>query len=424
MSSTLNDCFAEHHQLMPAGEALERLRAKVSPLTGTELCSLSQAKGRILAADLVNPAQIPPFNNAAVDGYAFRGEDLEPGKDSTLAISAYITAGGELPTALQAGTAARIFTGAPLPAGADTVIMQEDVCNKGTPPASGFVTLPGGLKTGTNWRPAGEDMQAGQSVLPSGHRLRPQDIGCAAAMGHANLLVYKPLKVAIFSTGNEIHDPGQPLSEGGIYDVNRFMLMTQVRQTGAQVSDLGILPDDRDQTLAALGLAAETHDVILTSGGVSTGDKDHIALAIKQLGDINFWRLAIKPGRPLAFGNIKGSPLIGFPGNPVATGVCFMRFGFPLLCALAGQSWPEPLQLSLPAAFSLNKKKGRREWLRATLKSDHNGHTIVDRHPKQGSGILTSLVDADGLVEVGEDTCIIEPGDPVQFLPFSQFNVA
>ncbi len=423
MQPTLNDCFAAHHQLMPAEDALAQLRKHVRVSAGTEDCELSSAKGRILAEDLISPSAIPPFNNAAVDGYAFDANALKNNQDTTLPISAYITAGDPLPASLLAGTAVRIFTGAPLPEGANTVIMQEDV---ETPAGdnTNVVTIPSGLKTGTNWRPAGEDMQAGQCVLPKGHRLRPQDIGCAAAMGHASLRVYKTLKVAIFSTGNEIQNPGTALCEGGIYDVNRFMLATQVRQTGATVTDLGILPDDLESTVDALSLAATTHDIILTSGGVSTGDKDHISTAIEQLGEISFWRLAIKPGRPLAFGNIQGCPLIGFPGNPVATGVCFMRFGFPLVCALAGQTWPEPIQLTLPAAFSLNKKPGRTEWLRAKLKTDHNGQTLVDRHAKQGSGILTSLVEADGLIELGESVEHIETGDPVLFLPFSQFNVA
>jgi len=419
MATTLNDCFAEHHKLLPAEEALARLRASVTPVVGCEEVSLANAKGRILAQNLVSPSNVPPFNNAAVDGYAFNSQDLSANIDTTLPISAYIAAGGETPDPLQAGSAARIFTGAPLPAGADTVIMQEDVTADELK-----VSIPQHTKTGINWRPAGEDMSAGETVLLAGHRLRPQDIGCAAAMGYAKLGVFKRLKVAVFSSGNEIYEPGQTPPEGGIFDVNRYMLMTQVRQTGAEVSDLGILPDTLDDTVAALDQAAQNHDLILSSGGVSTGDKDHIAHAINQLGQIHFWRLAIKPGRPLAFGHIADTALIGFPGNPVATGVCFMRFGFPLLCALSGQTWPEPVKLTLPAAFSLSKKAGRTEWLRANLQVDKSGHSRVDKHPRQGSGILTSLVGADGLVELSESTTRIEIGDAVSFLPFSQFNVA
>ena len=419
MSVALNDCFAAHHKLLPAEEALARLRASVSPVVDREYTPLTDAKGRILAQDLVSPCDIPPFNNAAVDGYAFNGRDLKINTDTSLTISAYIAAGDKTPLALQAGTAVRIFTGAPLPEGADTVIMQEDVSA-----TEQSVSIPQQTTTGINWRPAGEDMHAGETILRAGHRLRPQDIGCAAAMGYAELSVFKRLKVAVFSTGNEIYNPGQPLPEGGIYDVNRYMLMTQVRQTGAEVSDLGILPDNLDDTVAALSQAAREHDLILSSGGVSTGDKDHIGHAIEQLGSIHFWRLAIKPGRPLAFGHIADTALVGFPGNPVATGVCFMRFGFPLLCALAGQTWPEPVKITLPAAFSLNKKAGRTEWLRANLQVDKNGHTRVDKHPRQGSGILTSLVGADGLIEVSENTTHIAIGDAVSFLPFSQFNVA
>ncbi len=424
MTKTLNDCFADHQNLTPAKEALAQLRENVQVVVGTEPCPLASAKGRILAEDLSAPRAIPPFNNAAVDGYAFDSKGLNLDLENTLNITQVIYAGDHSPLAMQAGACARIFTGAPLPEGADTVVMQEDICGGEAPPIKGSITLPAGLKGGSNWRPLGEDMKEGQVVLRKGQRLKPQDIGGAAAMGYAEVEVYAPLKVALFSTGNEIQNPGTPLKEGHIYDVNRFMLMSQLAQMGAEVSDLGILPDDFKGTCEALTQAASSHHAILSSGGVSTGDKDQVALAIAQLGQINFWRLAIKPGRPLAFGHINNTPLIGFPGNPVATGVCFMRFGFPLLCAMAGQNWPEPVVLTLPSAFSLKKKAGRTEWLRAQLQSDDNGVVSVNRHPKQGSGILSSLIEADGLIEAPEDLTNIEPGDPLQFLPFSQFNLA
>jgi molybdopterin molybdotransferase len=424
MNTSLNDCFAEHHQLMPAKEALAQLRESVQVVVTTERCDLANAKGRILARDLSSPRAIPAFNNAAVDGYAFNSNDLNLKVENTLNITQIIYAGDNTPAPMKMGEAARIFTGAPLPEGADTVIMQEDICAQGTPPSEGRVTLPAGIEGGCNWRPQGEDMQQGQLILRKGQRLKPQDIGGAAAMGFAEIDVYAPLKVALFSTGNEIQDPGSALKEGHIYDVNRYMLMSQLAQMGAEVSDLGILPDDFEGTCEALSQAAESHHAILSSGGVSTGDKDQVALAIKHLGRINFWRLAIKPGRPLAFGHINNTPLIGFPGNPVAAGVCFMRFGFPLLCAMAGQNWPEPVTLTLPSAFTLKKKAGRTEWLRAQLQHEDNGQVSVNRHPKQGSGILSSLIEADGLIEAPEDLVDIKPGDPLTFLPFSQFNLA
>jgi len=418
--SSLNDCFASQHKLLPAQSALEILRSNANTVVAVETLTLADAHGRVLAEALTSPRNIPAFNNAAVDGYAFCAAELDLDQSNTLKVSAYIAA-GDCPSQLIAGTAARIFTGAPLPAGADTVVMQEDVV---TCESSASVELPSGLKAGSNWRPAGEDMALGTQVLAAGQRLRSQDIGAAAAMGFAELKVFCRLKVAIFSTGDEVCEPGPALPEGSLFDVNRHMLMSLVRSSGAAVYDLGILKDNARETAKALQQAASQYDLILTSGGVSTGDKDFVAKAISAQGAINFWRLAVKPGRPLAFGHVDNTPLIGLPGNPVATAVCFMRFAFPLLCTLGGQDWPEPTLITLPAAFSMKKKVGRREWLRARLKADSEGRTVVDKHPKQGSGILSSLLEADGLAELPEDQSDIVPGDLVSFMSFSQFNIA
>ncbi len=419
----LNDCFAGHQQLMTAEEAQARLRAHARALVKPTPCPLGRALGKILARSLVSPRAIPGFDNAAVDGYAFSSHDLSVAGETRLQVIDHIAAGHSRNTQLTPGTAARILTGARMPAGADTVVMQEDVRRDGD-----WVIVPTGLKAGINWRPAGEDMARGSEILPAGHRLRPQDIGAIAAMGLSEVQVFEPLKVAVFSTGDEIREPGAPLADDSVYDVNRYMLGAFLSQMGAEVTDLGILADDRDTVLRALQAAADSHHVILTSGGASTGDEDHIAAAVEQLGSLHFWRMAIKPGRPLAFGSLRRSTdgedciFIGFPGNPVATGVCFMRFAYPLLCTLAGQTWPELMQIPLPAAFSLKKKTGRREWLRAQLRRDSDGQLCVYRHPKQGSGILTSLVEADGLVEIPEAQTEIKPGDPVIFLPFQQFQ--
>jgi len=420
---SLNDCFAQAQQLMPTNEALARLRQHARPLTTTETLPLAKACGRILAQPLASPRQIPGFDNAAVDGYALRGQDLKAEGETQLQVIDHIAAGHSTLTELREGTAVRILTGARLPAGADTVVMQEDVQRHGDE-----VRIPSGIKAGINWRPAGEDMAIGAEILPAGQRLRPQDIGAAAAMGYTALTVYRPLKVAVFSTGDEIREPGTPLAVDSVYDVNRYMLAAFLGQLGAEVTDLGILADDRETVTSALHQAASEHQVILTSGGASTGDEDHIAAAIEQLGSLHFWRMAIKPGRPLAFGSIKAAGnsqdclFIGFPGNPVATAVCFWRFAHPLLCTLGGQTWPEPQLFKLPADFELRKKIGRREWLRAQLVTNAHGERCVHKYPKQGSGILSSLVEADGLAEIPEEVTHIQPGDPVLFLPFSQFS--
>ena len=415
---SLNDCFAPEQQLLSTAAALAQLRQQAKRAVGDTLCPLAQANGRVLAQALVSPRQVPGFDNAAVDGYALRASDLCADASTKLQLTAAISAGHSTGAALAPGKAARILTGARLPAGADTVVMQEDVQLEGD-----AVVIPAGISPGINWRPAGEDMAAGAEILPIGHKLRPQDIGCAAAMGLTQVRVYQPLKVAVFSTGDELVNAGEALDEDSVVDINRPMLLAFLSALGAEVTDLGILADCRATVVEKLAAAAREQDVILTSGGASTGDKDYIATAVQELGSLHFWRMAIKPGRPLAFGSLNQGRcvFIGFPGNPVATGVCFLRFAYPLLCALGGQQWPEPQTFSVTADFSLKKKPGRREWLRAQLLRDQNGQLRVKKHPKQGSGVLTSLVQADGLVELDEDITSVSPGTKVQFLSFKQF---
>jgi len=310
----------------------------------------------------------------------------------------------------------RILTGAKMPDGADTVVMQEDV-----EVVDGQVTLPAGVTAGGNWRPRGEDVASGQIVRLKGQRLRPQDIGMAAAIGCSQLRVYKALRVAVFSTGDEILEPGQPLAEDSVYDINRYMLRSWLQAMGCDVTDLGILPDQYDAVRNALTEAAESHDVIMTSGGASTGDTDHITDVLAAEGSLNFWRLAMKPGKPLALGQLGNARFIGLPGNPVAVGVCFLRFAYPLLCTLSGQQWPEPRSYQLPAAFSMKKKAGRTEFVRSVLQQSEEG-LRVSSYAKQGSGVLSSLVEADGLVELAEDLTQVEEGDLLTFFPFDQFG--
>lgn len=407
---------------MTTEEAISRLKSAVEILVGTEKTGLFAASGRVLAQDLVSGRDIPGFDNAAVDGYAFNSADLEQERHRRLPISSYIQAGQAEGELLKPGTAARIFTGARMPEGADTVVMQEDVRIE-----EGFVILPDNIKAGINRRPRGEDVKRGQQLLAAGHKIRPQDIGMAAAIGYSEVEVYKPLKVALFSTGNEILEPGEPLGQDSVYDVNRYMLNSLLTTMGCQVTDLGILKDDRAIIEKSLTEAAQDHHVLVTSGGASTGDADHIAEVMEQQGTIHFWRLAIKPGRPLAFGTIDNGSggdtrFIGFPGNPVAVAVCFFRFAYPLLASLAGQNWPEPRYFELPSAFNMKKKNNRREWVRARLITDEQGRSQVDKHRKQGSGMLTSLVEGDGLVELADEVTEVRVGDRLPFMPFSQFG--
>jgi molybdopterin molybdotransferase len=317
--------------------------------------------------------------------------------------------------AVAPGTAARVFTGAPMPTGADTVFMQEDVRVDG-----GDVVVPPGLKRGANSRKAGEDVAAGAVVLKAGSRLRAQDVGLIASLGLTEMPVFARLRVAVFSTGDELREPGAAAPPGTVYDANRFALMAMLERAGFAVTDLGILADRREAIAAALADAARAHDAVVTSGGMSTGDEDHVRAAVAANGAIHFWRLAIRPGRPVAFGTVAGKAFVGLPGNPVAMAVTFLRFARPMLLRLAGALEAPPLAFRVRAGFAVKKKEGRREWLRARLVRADDGTQTARRFPRDGAGILTSLVESDGLVELAEDVTELSEGASVDFLPWSE----
>ncbi|MBM3555785.1 MAG: molybdopterin molybdotransferase MoeA [Alphaproteobacteria bacterium] len=408
--------FAQGEALLPVEEAIKLLEARLAAIAPVEAVDvpLAAALGRILADDLVAPMNVPPHDNCAVDGYAFRHSDLA-GAETRLRVTQRAAAGHPATRPVGAGEAVRVFTGAVLPDGADTVAMQEDCQTEGD-----AVVVPGKLKRSANRRKAGEDIIAGRVILPSGRKLRPQDIGLAASIGATSLMCRRPLRVAVFSTGDEVTEPGRPLPKGAVYDANRAMLRALLASLGFTVVDLGILPDLPGAIGDALAAAADGNDALITSGGMSTGEEDHVKAAVESLGRLDFWRLAIKPGRPIALGRIKGKAFVGLPGNPVAAMVTFLRFARPLLNRLAGAEAP-PLPYSrLPAAFAYDKKPGRREWLRAKRQRDENGAWVVRKYPRDGAGILTSLVESDGLVEVSEACAGIAEGDLVDFLPFSE----
>jgi len=310
--------------------------------------------------------------------------------------------------------AVRLFTGAPLPADADTVFMQEDVEATG-----GHVSLPAGLRKGANVRRAGEDIARDAILLPAGRRLRPQDVALAAAVGLRSLAVRRRLSVALFSTGNEVCEPGKTLREGAIYDSNRAMLAALLRRLGAKVFDLGILADSRAEIGRKLTAAARDHDLILSSGGVSTGDEDHVKAAVDEVGHLVFWRLGIKPGRPVAMGVIGGAPFMGLPGNPVAVFVTFCHVVRPLLARLGGAVAEPLLPMPVRAGFEYRKKAGRREYVRVALQRSRDGSVMAIKHAQEGAGILTSLTETDGLAELSEDLRTVSPGDLIGFLPFA-----
>jgi len=409
-----DDCFAFGGNLLTADEALAILHRRIRPVTGREDIPLADGLGRVLAADVTAGTDVPAFDNAAVDGFALRAADLSADGPTTLQVAGRAAAGHPERRPLAAGEAVRIFTGAMLPAGADTVVMQEDVDAR-----DGRVVVPAGLSEGANRRRAGEDSRAGAVVLQAGRRLRPQDLALAASVGCTRLPVHQRLRVAVFSTGDELREPGDTLPPGAVHDANRYMLLALLQSLGAAASDLGILPDDREVVQTALAEAAGTHQLLLTSGGVSTGEEDHVRAAVEALGQLHFWRLPIKPGRPLALGQVGGTAFVGLPGNPVAVMVCFLRFARPLVLGLGGASAPPPRYYRVPAGFALKKKPGRREWLRARLVDGSDG-PVAERFARQGSGIISSLVGSDGLVEIAEEVTQVNQGDVIDFLPFDE----
>jgi molybdopterin molybdotransferase len=420
MAQLSDDCFAFNGPLLPIADAERLIAERVTPVDGIETVPLREAAGRVLADDIVAPVSVPPFDNSAVDGYAVRAADLDPKSETRLSIVDRVTAGRAASHALKAGEAIRIFTGAPMPAQADTVFMQEDCRVDGN-----AVIVPPGLKLGANRRFAGEDMRAGAVALPAGRRLAVQHIALAAALGLTELSVRRRVRVALFSTGDEIVEPGAKLPGAALYDSNRYLLAGLIGRLGASVTDLGILSDDPDELKRAIGAAAETHDLVLTSGGVSTGEADHVRGAIESIGRIVFWRVAIKPGRPVAMGvipssrNGDGAAFVGLPGNPVAVFVTFVRVVRPLLLRLAG-ALPEPL-IAMPAraAFSYKKRKGRREYVRVALRPAADGAVEAFKHAQDGAGVITSLTETDGLAELTEDVTSIEPGATIGFLSYA-----
>ena len=415
MTQLSDDCFAFGGALMTVAEALAIVDQRVVPVTEIETVPLALAVRRTLAADVRSRTDSPPHDNAAVDGYALDFDDLAADRPTALTVVGQAAAGHPFGAITPTAGAVRIFTGAVMPERADTVVMQEDVVVE-----DGVVVVPPGLKRGANRRPKGEDIRAGETILSRGCRLRPQEIGLAAAGGVAELAVYRPVRVALFSTGDEVREPGAELAAGAIYDANRYILQGLLQGLNCEITDLGILPDRAEAVRAGLAEAARTHDLLLTSGGVSTGDEDHVRTAVEALGALHFWRLAIKPGRPLALGQIGRSVFVGLPGNPVAVLVCFLRFARPILLRLGGAADLAPNLYRLPAAFAHAKKADRREWIRARLAPDATGRLTAVKFDRQGSGVISSLVQSDGLVELSEEVTRLAAGDMVDFLPFNE----
>jgi molybdopterin molybdotransferase len=412
-----DDCFALPPGVdwTPVDAALERLRAAVACVTGVEEAALDEAAGRILAVPVVARRANPPKANAAVDGYAFAWESLGGAAQADLALAeGRAAAGAPLAGRLPTGMAVRILTGAEIPAGADTVVLEEDA-----EVAGGRVRFRAPRRRGANTRSAGEDAEAGAEVLEAGRRLTPADLARAAAVGVDRVTVRRRLRVAVLSTGDELIQPGADPAAPGIFDANRPMLKALAAAQGFRVVDLGAVADREGAVRAALDRGAAEGEAIVTTGGASTGDEDHVSRLLAAEGRVSTWRIAIKPGRPLALGSWRGTPVFGLPGNPVAAFVTFLIFARPALAVMAGGEWRGPQGFLVPAAFEKDKKAGRREYLRARLRQDGR----VEVFHSEGSGLIGGLSWADGLVELPDRALTVRPGDPVRYLPYSGFGL-
>ncbi|MCT8469638.1 molybdopterin molybdenumtransferase MoeA [Chromohalobacter canadensis] len=419
-------CFELGERMLSVDETLDALAAMTPPPVDTHRVSLASACGGVLAVDVVSPIDVPQNTNAAMDGIALAWPDEVPGSDMRVDVVGDVLAGTRLPTSLAPGEAVRITTGAPLPVGADTVVMSEQLVEIGIPDRI-RVEHPERVKRGQNVRQAGEDIARGQRVLGAGIRLRPQHMGLLASLGYAEIEVFRPLRVAVFSTGDEVTAPGEALPPAGIYDTNRFSLQGLLSRLGCEIIDLGILQDDLDSMRASLAAAAREADMVVTSGGVSVGQADWVKPALTAIGELGLWRIAMRPGRPLAFGLIHPTgggtvPFFGLPGNPVAVMVTFLQFVQPMLRRMQGEHDWQPSRLTALAAEPLKSREERVDFHRGVYTGDDAGQLWVRTTGRQGSGILSSMVVANCLIEIGDGCAAVEAGAPVTIQPFGDLT--
>ncbi len=416
---TLDDCFKYDRDRLSHTGALDKITRLTKPIVGEQVLPLTQAHGRYAARNILASRLVPAFDNAAVDGYALAHEDFLGRTDANFHIAARIAAGDASQYQLQPNEVARIFTGARVPGRANTIIMQEDA----EVLLDDKVRLPGTIHPGSNVRKAGEDLYLGDIIAKKGQRLRPQDVAALASNGFSEVQVHQKLRVGLISSGDEILRPGSAIDTGKIFDANSSLLRALAAPLAVDVHDLGIASDRREDVEDRLEQATRSCDLVITSGGASRGEEDYFVHVLAQSGTLHAWQIAVKPGRPLGFGTYNTTRILMLPGNPVAVMVCFMLYAMPLITRLGGGTYHEPTRYPVRADFEIKaKKQNRREFLRGTLNRREDG-LWVNKYPRDGSGLISSLREANGLIELQEHITDVQNGDQVDFIPFSEFGI-
>ena len=415
MTQLSNDCFKHSKKRISLEKAVSVLEKRIKCIKKTQKIKLDQALGRILSKDIISKINVPLFNNTAVDGYAFKYSDLNKKKETTLKLNGRIAAGQNFNQKIKTSEIARIFTGAKVPEGADTVIMQED-CNV----VGNKIVLKPGIYRSANIRKKGEDIKYGKKIVSKGLKLKAQDIALIASIGIKEIDVFEKLTVGIFTTGNELYEPGTKTSNSGIYDSNRYCLKNLLETINCVVKDYGIKKDKEKLIKNTLKKISKECDLIITTGGMSVGEEDYVRKVVEKNGSLNFWNISIKPGRPVALGNIFKKPFIGLPGNPVSVMITFMKIGIPTINQLSGHLSNDNKAFNVITDFNFKKKTGRKEFLRVKLLKKSNGEVKIKNYPNTGSGVFSSMVETDGLIELPEKLSYLKKGTKVKFMPFSE----
>ncbi len=412
--AALDFCYQGDPDLLQVAEAKRRIAAHMPGISDTESIPLIDALGRIVAEDVISPVDVPGHTNSAMDGYAVRGADLPRSGQRRLEVVGAVLAGSPFEGVLGKNTAVRIMTGAALPQGADTVVMLEQADSDGD-----SVVIGADHRPGQNVRQVGEDLRRGDTAVRTGIRIMPAELGVLASFGQDRVTVFRRPRVACFSTGDELRSPGNPREFGAVFDSNRYTVFGMLTRIGVEVIDMGVVPDNREALHRALEEAAGHADAIITSGGVSSGDADYVREALGKLGRVGFWKIAIRPGRPLAFGLIGSAAFFGLPGNPVAVMVTFYQFVRPALCQMMGERDPRPTpELNATCVSRLRKKKGRVEYYRAVLERGEKGDLVVRSTGKTGSGLLHTMSEANCFIVLDHESESVEPGSEVKVQPF------